>query len=66
MGAGGERSAGECLEGLAESLGLGPLRPSSEEEIPSRRPEGLDAARAVREARREREERILGVLEGEA
>ncbi len=47
------------LERLAASLGIERLRPTSEGEIPSRRPEGFNAAQAVREARRSREERIL-------
>lgn len=52
-------AASRWLERLATSLGVERLEPTSEDEIPSRRPEGLNAAQAVREARRTREERIL-------
>ena len=52
-------AASRWLERLATSLGVERLEPTSEDEIPSRRPEGLNAAQAVREARRSREERIL-------
>ncbi len=47
------------LERLAASLGVERLEPTSENEIPSWRPEGFNAAQAVRETRRSREERIL-------
>ena len=44
-------AADAWLEGLADELGLGPLEPTSEGEVPASRPRGLDAARAVRELR---------------
>ena len=47
------------LEKLAASLGVERLEPTSEDGIPNRRPEGFNAAQAVREARRSRDERIL-------
>ncbi|MEB3780669.1 MAG: DUF6364 family protein [Desulfurococcales archaeon] len=47
------------LERLAASIGIERLEPTSEDEIPNQRPKGFDAAQAVREARRSREERIL-------
>ncbi|MCE4616411.1 MAG: DUF6364 family protein [Aeropyrum sp.] len=50
------------LEKLAASLGVERLEPTSEDGIPSRRPEGFNAAQAVREARGSREERILHEL----
>ena len=52
-------AASRWLERLAASIGIGRLEPTFEDEIPSRRPKGLDSAQAVREARRSREERIL-------
>ena len=52
-------AASRWLERFAASLGLEGLEPTSENEIPSQRPEGFDSAQAVREARRSREERIL-------
>ena len=47
------------LESLAAGLGVERLEPTSENEIPSQRPEGFDSAQVVREARRSREEMIL-------
>lgn len=44
-------------ESLARELGLGPLEPTTEQEIPETRPRGLDAARAMRELRDERSRR---------
>ena len=58
-------AASRWLERLAASLGVERLEPTSEDEIPSRRPEGFNAAQAVREARRSREERILHGLSGQ-
>ena len=52
-------AASRWLERFAASLGLEGLEPTSENEIPSQRPEGFDSAQAVREARRSREERIF-------
>jgi len=52
-------AASRWLERFAASLGVEGLEPTSEDEIPSWRPEGFDAAQAVREARRSREERTL-------
>jgi len=47
------------LERFAASLGVERLEPTSEDEIPSRRPEGFDVAQDLREARKSREKRIL-------
>jgi len=51
--------APKWVEELAKDLGLGALEPTSELEIPRQRPNGLDAAKIVRELRKGREERIL-------
>ena len=42
-------------EALGRELGLGDLEPTTEFEVPSKRPGGLDAARLVRELREKRE-----------
>ena len=57
-------AASQWLKRLAASIGMEGLEPTSEDEVPSRRPRGLDAAQAVREARRSREDRILHGLGG--
>ncbi len=53
-------TASRWLERFAARLGLEELEPTSEDEIPSQRPKGFDAAQAVREARRSREEILHG------
>ena len=58
-------AASRWLERLAASIGVERLEPTSEDEIPSQRPEGFNAAQAVREARRSREERITHGLGGQ-
>lgn len=57
--------ASRWLERLAASIGVERLEPTSEDEIPSQRPGGFDAAQAVREVRRSREERITHGLGGQ-
>lgn len=44
-------AADAWLERLAGELGLGPLEPTSEGEVPASRPRGLNAAEVVRELR---------------
>jgi len=47
-------SASRWIEGLAEALGLKRLNPLDPAEIPKTRPPGLDAAKLVKELRRQR------------
>jgi hypothetical protein len=48
-------------EELAEGLGLGGLKPTTDSDVARDRPRGLDAAEAVRELREGRVGRIVGV-----
>ncbi len=49
----------QWLEDLVRELGLGPLDPTTPNEVPKTRPQGLDSAQLIRELRREREARLL-------